>query len=128
METYKIAVVGSRSYTNYEEFKFILDKFLNSKEVKEHSNIELVSGGARGADKLVEIYAKENNIPIKVFKADWLKGKSAGFIRNNQIWEYVDIGIGFWDGKSKGTYHSVYLSKKYNKKFYLFNFMEKRFV
>lgn len=32
---------------------------------------ELVSGGARGTDKMGELWARANHVPIKVFQADW---------------------------------------------------------
>lgn len=34
---------------------------------------EVVSGGARGADRLGEAYAKNNDIALKVMPADWNK-------------------------------------------------------
>lgn len=40
--------------------------------------LEIVSGGARGADRLGEKYAKENNYKVKKFIPDWEKGRSAG--------------------------------------------------
>jgi len=109
----KIAIVGSRSFNNYKLLKNEIDKFK-----KEYHITEIVTGGAKGADVLAEKYAKENNIKLTVFYPDWNKyGKKAGFIRNDKIWQYADIGIAFWDGKSKGTQHSFKLAeKKYNKK------------
>jgi hypothetical protein len=65
---------------------------------------EIVSGGARGADKLGERWAKENDVPLKVFPAEWsIYGKQAGFVRNAQMADYADGLIAFWDGKSRGT-------------------------
>jgi hypothetical protein len=77
---------------------------------------EFVSGGARGADQLAEKYSSQIGIPIKVFPADWDKyGRSAGPRRNEQIVEYCDRLIAFWDGKSKGTQYSIRLAKNQNK-------------
>ena len=86
--------------------------------LNKYDNItEIVSGGAKGADGFAERYAKEKNIPLKVFKAGWDKyGKRAGYIRNKEIWEYADQGIAFWDGRSRGTAHSFELSKFLGKK------------
>lgn len=43
----------------------------------------IISGGARGADKLAIKYAKENDISFVEYKADWKAyGQSAGPIRN----------------------------------------------
>jgi hypothetical protein len=34
---------------------------------------EIVSGGARGADRLGERYARQRGLPCKVFPAQWVK-------------------------------------------------------
>lgn len=69
---------------------------------------EIVSGGARGPDKHGELIAKVNNIPLRVFPADWdTHGKAAGHIRNSEMGVYADALIAVWDGKSKGTAHMV---------------------
>lgn len=104
----KIAVVGSRTFNDYELLRSTLDKY---------DYIELIiSGGAKGADSLAERYALENNIKTLIFKPKWSEyGKRAGYIRNINIIENSDLVIAFWDGKSKGTKHSIDLAKK-NKK------------
>ena len=45
----------------------------------------LIHGAARGADSLADKWAKERNIPVKAFPADWNKwGKRASFMRNQK--------------------------------------------
>ena len=93
----KVIIAGTRTFNNYQ---------LLCNTIKElNINIdEIVCGGAKGADALGAKYAKENNIPIKYFLADWDKyGKGAGPIRNHQMGDYADYLIAFWDKKSKGT-------------------------
>ena len=69
---------------------------------------EIVSGGARGADKLGERWAKENDVPLRVFPADWdSHGKAAGPIRNKQMAVYADAILVFWDGQSRGTKNMI---------------------
>jgi len=119
----RIAVVGSRNYTNYEEFKILLleelysiNKILSSSP----NGIEYVSGGASGVDSMARKFALENELPIKEFLPKWVTyGKQAGFLRNLKIVEYADIGIAFWDGKSKGTKHSIDSFQKANKKVFV---------
>lgn len=105
----KIAVIGSRTFNNYELVEKVLDSF---------PNIDLiVSGGAKGADYLGEKYAYFHNIKKLIFKPEWDKyGKKAGIIRNKDIIDNADIIIAFWDGKSTGTKHSIEYAKKKNKK------------
>lgn len=111
----KILVVGSRDFNNYEMLKNAIDTATNTYE-----DIEIISGGAKGADSLAEQYAKEKGYALKVFPADWDKyGKSAGYRRNAEMHKYISefddrLCIAFWDRQSKGTQHSFDLAKQYN--------------
>jgi hypothetical protein len=64
---------------------------------------EVVSGGCRGVDKLGERWADDVAVPVKLFKADWSKGKRAGPMRNRRMASYGDNAVILWDGKSAGT-------------------------
>ena len=119
----KIAVVGSVKFNDYEKFKEIMDEFL-----KNYKDVEFVSGGADGADSLAQRYAKDNGISIKIYYPNWKRyKKAAGPIRNRQIWQDADIGIAFWNGKSRGTWYSLKFSKEMNKDLWIYNFVEDRF-
>lgn len=70
-----IAVIGSRTFNDYELFKSKLNEILQYIQDK---NITIVSGGAIGADKLAEQYADEKGYRKLIFLPDWKKyGKSA---------------------------------------------------
>lgn len=115
----KYAIVGSRTFTDYNLFKTIVDKF-------KHKISEIVSGGARGVDSLAERYAKENRIKITVFKPDWKKHRMfAGFARNIKIVENVDIVFAFWNMKSRGTKNTITQSKRLNKLVIIYNYENK---
>jgi len=61
---------------------------------------EVVSGGAPGADTEGENWAREQSIPVKVFKADWKKyGRGAGPKRNQAMADYADAVALFPGGK-----------------------------
>ena len=113
----KILIAGGRNYNDYEEFKRRVRHYINMHNI-DLSDIELVSGGARGVDSMAERIAKEFKIPIKVFPADWdTYGKAAGVIRNKQMAEYVGANgtlIAFWDGKSRGTGNMIETAGDYN--------------
>ena len=96
---YKVIIAGSRDFTDYALLRSFTDETLAGVE-----DIEIVSGGARGADALGEQYARERGLSLKVFPAEWKKwGRAAGPIRNAQMADYADALIAFWDGKSAGT-------------------------
>ena len=109
----KVIVAGGRDFNDYELLKETLDNFQ-----QEYGNIaEVVSGGARGSDKLGEQYANENNIPIKRFVPDWEGlGKKAGFVRNRKMGDYAKehngMLVAFWDKQSRGTKGMIDYSTK----------------
>lgn len=107
----KLIIAGSRSFNNYELLKDYLTRVkLNI------SIIEIISGCARGADRLGERYAKEHNIKLIRFPAQWnIHGKSAGYLRNKEMLKYADHVIVFWDGNSPGTKHMINEAEKANK-------------
>ena len=104
----KIAIIGSRGFTN----KQLLDKTL---EPLKNKITLVVSGGAKGADKLGEQWALDNKIETLIFLPDWDKhGKRARFIRNEDIIKNSEVCLAFWDGESPGTRHSLTLCKKHD--------------
>jgi len=103
----KLIVAGSRSFNDYELLKSKLDYFLSEVTGK----IEIVSGTCHGADKLGERYALECGYAIKRFAADWAIGKTAGFVRNEQMAAYSTHLVAFHDGVSKGTLMMIRLAK-----------------
>jgi len=94
----KVIISGGREFENYLLLKLKCDKILHGQ-----TDIQIVSGGSRGADLLGERYAREKHYIVKRFEADWDKeGLAAGPIRNEKMAKYADCLIAFWDGKSKG--------------------------
>ena len=104
MPIYKVIIAGSRSFVdnkdNYRLLCQVCDKMLAQK----HPDIEIVSGGAPGADEMGEIYARQRYYDIKRILPDWEQfKKAAGPIRNYEMAAYSDALIAFWDGESRGT-------------------------
>jgi len=109
----KTIIAGSR---NIDSYKVIEDA------VKESGFqiTQVVSGGARGVDKLGETYASANNIPLTVANADWeAYGGKAGIIRNKEMAAYADALIAIWDGTSPGTKNMIDEAKKRNLKVFV---------
>lgn len=103
MKNKKVAVVGSRSFTDYELMKKILKPYLP---------FVLISGGAQGVDSLAEQFAEEYDLEILIHYPEWNKyGRKAAYIRNSFIIRDCDFLIAFWDGHSKGTKMAIDLAK-----------------
>jgi hypothetical protein len=107
----RVIVAGGRNFHNYQLLKYKLRKIFDGRKPSE---IEIVSGGAEGADKLGEQFAKEHGCPVRRFDADWEKyGKSAGYIRNEEMAEYATHCVCFWDKRSKGTGHMIEIARRH---------------
>lgn len=108
----KVIIAGSRDFNDYNLLCERMDFYLRDQE-----GVEIISGGARGADTLAIKYANERGIPVHVMNADWDKyGKSAGYKRNEQMAEAADALVAYWDGQSRGTSHMIDIAKKHGLK------------
>jgi len=102
----RIVIAGSRSITDYE---------LVRKAIEDSGFLidVVISGGARGVDRIGEEWAQKNGKPINRFLPDWERyGKSAGFIRNDLMIRNADGAIFVYDGTSRGTAHTISLAKR----------------
>lgn len=107
---FKVIIAGGRDFNDYELLKKKCDYYLSNID---KSNIVIISGMARGADSLGERYAQERGLKLEGYPANWkLYGKSAGFKRNQVLVKNASAAICFWDGKSKGTKHTIDLCKE----------------
>lgn len=115
MKTNRIIIAGSRSCPQNDPILF--SKISNIISSLDLNDIEIVCGKAKGADKLGENFAEENDLTIKYFPARWDKfGNAAGQIRNEDMAKYSTHLIAFWDGISSGTKGMIKYAKKYGLK------------
>lgn len=99
---YKLVIAGSRNFQDYPMLVEVVDEHLKEK-VKNHE-ITIVSGTAKGADRLGERYAEERGYHLERYPAAWERfGNAAGPIRNAQMVKAADDVIVFWNGESAGT-------------------------
>jgi len=97
----KVIIAGSRDCEDYEAL-------LEAIRLSGFEITEVVSGCARGADKLGERWGEEAGIHVERFPADWNKyGKGAGTIRNTKMAEYGEALIALWDFQSRGTKNMI---------------------
>lgn len=106
-----LAIIGSRSI---KEIDF--DAYIKQKPEC------VITGGAIGVDTLAEEWARRNNIRTIIIKPNYEKYKKyAPLKRNHEIVNECDEIIAFWDGRSKGTYYTMQLAQKEEKKLTIVN-------
>ena len=109
-----IGIIGSRSRDISLDLTKTWNKFI---DVYKSGDI-IVSGGCpKGGDRFAELIAKEQNIPIIIYPADWEKhGRAAGFIRNTDIADKSDVLIAcVSDDRTGGTEDTIKKFQKLNK-------------
>jgi len=112
----KVAIVGSRNYSDYSFFKQKVDEILKWPKILDDEGFTIISGGARGVDQLAKIYAMEKGYPFEEYKPDYvIFGEKAPLIRNRQIVEECDMVIAFPTKESRGTWHVINLARKAGK-------------
>lgn len=96
----KVIIAGGRDFTDYEKLR---------KAIAQSGWLitEVVSGGAKGADSLGERWARENNIPVKKFPADWNNLKQKGAVVKTNKWKkQYNANAGFFRNKQMAQYLS----------------------
>ncbi len=128
MKEVRIIIAGSRTFNDYKLLKESIYNIFKDKHIKKN-NVRIISGTANGADKLGERYAQEFNLKLTKMSARWNEfGKSAGYIRNEQMAKYsieddsIGVLVAFWDGISKGTKHMIDLANKHGLEVHIVNF------
>ncbi len=101
----RVLIVGSRQITEFDL----------SKIVPKEAGL-IISGGAKGIDKLAEKYADDNRISKLILQPQYKKfGKSAPLKRNEQMVEIADKVIVIWDGYSKGSFYTFCYAERMKK-------------
>ena len=110
----RVIVAGGRTFRDFDMIERRLD-WLLSRIIHQGRRIEIVSGGAKGADTGGERYAIVRGLPLRRFPALWERyNKSAGGVRNQLMAWYSTNLVAFWDGSSQGTRSMIRLADSVN--------------
>lgn len=107
---FRVIIAGSRDFDDYNLLRFKMNYYLRDK-IFEGYTIVVISGTARGADKLGERYAEEMGFKVERYPANWDLGKSAGYKRNVEMAKVADACVVFYNGTSPGTRHMINIAK-----------------
>ncbi len=112
----RLLVVGSRKITDIDISKYI------PKDVD-----TIISGGAKGIDTLAEQYADKHRLSKVIIRPDYsLPKKAAPLFRNQSMVILCSSVLAIWDGKSRGTKHTIDYAKKLKKDVTVININEKQ--
>lgn len=107
----KVVIAGSRNIAAVELIRNEMNMYW-----LEIGAFEVISGMARGVDRIARDIAVASGITVHEMPAEWDKyGKSAGYRRNAEMVDLATHGLIFWDGESKGTKHTIDLFGKTDK-------------
>ena len=101
----KLLIAGSRSIT-----KFDLSPYITS-------DVDtILTGGAKGIDKLAEEYADSHGIEKIIIKPNYTRfSRAAPLKRNEELVRKCDKVLVIWDGKSRGSKYTADYARKLNK-------------
>ena len=109
----KVIIAGSRTIHD-------MNILIEAIKLSQFDITEVVSGNAKGVDRLGEAWGENHNVEISLFPAMWsLHGRAAGFRRNASMGKYADALIAIWNGVSKKTAHMIRIAKQYKLKIYV---------
>lgn len=95
--TYRVIIAGSRTIHDPVWVALAMAR-------SRWSPTEVLSGGARGVDRLGESWARARNLPVRLFLASWQRyGALAGPERNGRMARAADALCLVWDGLSSGS-------------------------
>lgn len=103
----RVAVIGSRTFENYELLK---------ESLKCIHITEIISGGDTGADHLAAQYAEEKQIPLRVIPHTDHPETLGSPTRTYAIISMAQLVVAFWDGKSPGTADLLKYARQKDKK------------
>lgn len=102
-----VLICGSRSIKNLQISRYIRPSSCGA----------IVHGGAVGVDSITDSWAKANNLETIIYKPNYkVYGKRAPLVRDEEMVEFCDVVIAFYDGVSKGTLYTVNYAKKIGRK------------
>lgn len=100
----RVLVCGGRDYNDYMTLSSVLETL---------DITVLIHGAAKGADSLADFFAKNDNLCVERYPADWAKyGKRAGYLRNQQMLDEgkPELVVAFPGGK--GTAMMVKIARE----------------
>jgi len=102
-----VMITGSCEFKNGVMEEVRTDVYRELDELRQTGpEMTLISGGARGVDRIGEQWARERGVGLVVYKPDYKRHRrGAPLVRNKAMVEACDGVVAFWNGTSKETKH-----------------------
>ena len=110
----KILICGGRDFKDKSKIYSDLDFYYNLC-YENNESLSIISGMAKGADSLEWLYAKEHDLELFEFPADWKHhNNAAGPIRNKKMLDEgkPDLVLAYPTEKSVGTRHMIKIARQ----------------
>ena len=126
----KLGITGSRTITQFDFIPYFMmrDKdfraFCRKHGLGCRKITQVITGGARGIDTIAFLTAKSAGIRNRQFLPDRKKYPGRLVLkafqeRNRQIVDSCDVLLAVWDGKSRGTEHTLAYARRAHKPAFL---------
>lgn len=103
-----VCICGSREYPDEQQ---VLDYVAGLP-----NETVIISGGAPGVDSWAAGEARRRGMVVHFYPADWKRyGRQAGFLRNVEMVKAANRIVAFWDGRSRGTRHTIDIANREGK-------------
>jgi hypothetical protein len=95
----KVLICGSRFWNRPLWIRFIVGQLKR----QYGDNTVIIHGAAKGVDRIAGQAAKEMDLEVREYPADWSKGRYAGFVRNEKMHDTEKPDLVIAIGNGRGT-------------------------
>ncbi len=104
-----VLVCGSRGWGD----RAMIERYIRKlAEQDDDRSLVVIHGGAKGADTIAGEVATDLGAEVRVFEANWSRGKSAGNARNIEMLDEKPERVGAFSLGTSGTRHTVEVARE----------------
>lgn len=126
MREIKLIIAGGREFNNQQIFQQGVNDCVADLLDLNTNTLAIVTGMARGADRMGYEFAMLNGLKVYEFVPKWqvngVTDRSAGHKRNAEMGNFSDALLAFWDGQSRGTSHMIQYMQNLNRPVYVIRY------
>lgn len=118
--------------SGYDLYKALLLKMVG-RRLDEGFKIDIRCGDNKGVDAMAERWGKENDHVVHRIEADWSRGSSAGYLRNENLYLFIGTkphkgSLLLWDGEDVYTRHLMFCAWAQSVPLRVWNYVKKSWL